>query len=240
MQGADAAPAAADARRPDIQPTTMFVHSNTTLYTVDDQDFELAEIGPFGPSAEDRITDLAVDPDGALFAISSDQVFEVDAQTGAATPVTSFDGGHNVAMTFLDSGDLLVSDKEGAVRRVGPQSGQVTELGAFGRGYGTAGDLVAIADGTMFAIAEDLEGDEGDPNVLVTIDPATGEIETVRGPIGFTEVFGCAYAGGKVYAFTRGGDIIQIDPATGAGTLVRSHPEVTFWGAGVSPLVGVE
>ena len=113
-------------------------------------------------------------------------------------------------------------------------------VGKFGGGYGTAGDLVAVSNGTMFAIAEDLEGEEGDSNVLVTIDPASGEVDEVIGPIGFADVFGCAYARGHVYAFTKGGDIIEVDRTTGAGSLKRSYAELTFWGAGVSPAVDVE
>jgi len=167
-------------------------------------------------------------------------VFAIDSETGEASLTTEFDGGLNVGMTFLDSGELLVAEKDGTVRKVDPQSGDVMMVGKFGGGYGTAGDLVAVSDGTMFAIAEDLEGDEGDSNVLVTIDPASGEVDDVIGPLGFADVFGCAYARGHVYAFTKGGDIIEVDRTTGAGTLKRSYGELTFWGAGVSPTVEVE
>jgi len=241
---------AADAEPPDVDrpdsgppvvtPTSMFVHSDTTLYAVDDQNFDLIHIGEFGLGEEDLITDLAVTPDGAVYAISSDNVFAIDSETGEASLTTEFDGGLNVGMTFLDSGELLVAEKDGTVRKVDPQSGDVMMVGVFGGGYGTAGDLVAVSDGTMFAIAEDLEGDEGDSNVLVTIDPASGEVDDVIGPLGFADVFGCAYARGHVYAFTKGGDIIEVDRTTGAGTLKRSYGELTFWGAGVSPTVEVE
>lgn len=241
--GVDAAPPTeptADSAPPEINPTSMYVHSDTTLYAVDDQNFDLLHIGEFGLGEEDLITDLAVTPDGAVYAISSDNVFEIDSGSGEAALTTEFDGGLNVGMTFLDSGELLVAEKDGTVRLVDPQSGDVMMVGVFGSGYGTAGDLVAVSDGTMFAIAENLEGEEGDSNVLVTIDPASGEVDQVIGPLGFADVFGCAYARGHVYAFTKGGDIIEVDRATGAGSLKRSYPELTFWGAGVSPTVDVE
>ncbi|HEU5056129.1 MAG TPA: hypothetical protein VFU21_06375 [Kofleriaceae bacterium] len=230
----------ADSAPPEITPTSMFVHSDTTLYAVDDQNFDLIHIGEFGLGDEDLITDLAVTPDGSVYAISSDNVFELAADTGEATLSTEFDGGFNVGMTFLDSGELLVAEKDGTVRSVDPDSGDVMMIGEFGGGYGTAGDLVAVSDGTMFAIAEEIGGEEGDSNVLVTIDPASGELDQVIGPLGFADVFGCAYARGHVYAFTKGGDIIEVDRMTGAGTLKRSYPELTFWGAGVSPTVDVE
>ena len=230
----------ADSTPPVINPTSMYVHSDTTLYAVDDLDFELIHIGEFGLGEEDLITDLAVTPDGAVYAISSDNVFEVASDTGEATLSTEFDGGLNVGMTFLDSGELLVAEKDGTVRRVDPESGDVMMVGKFGDGYGTAGDLVAVSDGTMFAIAEPLDAEEGDSNVLVTIDPEAGTVADVIGPIGFADVFGCAYARGHVYAFTKGGDIIEVDRMTGAGTLRRSYADLTFWGAGVSPTVDVE
>jgi hypothetical protein len=241
--GADAAPQEEeqpDSGQPEITPTSMFVHSDTTLYAVDDQNFDLIHIGEFGLGEEDLITDLAVTPDGAVYAISSDNVFAVDSESGEATLATEFDGGLNVGMTFLDSGELLVAEKDGTVRRVDPESGDVTMVGNFGSGYGTAGDLVAVSDGTMFAIAEDLDGEDGDPNVLVTIRPDNGQVDEIIGPIGFADVFGCAYARGHVYAFTKGGDIIEVDRTTGAGTLRRSYSDLTFWGAGVSPTVDVE
>ncbi|HEY8142487.1 MAG TPA: hypothetical protein VIG06_07450 [Kofleriaceae bacterium] len=230
----------ADSAPPVITPTSMYVHSDTTLYAVDDQDFDLIHIGEFGLGEEDLITDLAVTPDGAVYAISSDNVFEVASDSGEATLSTEFDGGLNVGMTFLDSGELLVAEKDGTVRKVDPESGDVMMVGKFGGGYGTAGDLVAVSDGTMFAIAEDLDGEEGASNVLVTINPADGKVDQVIGPIGFADVFGCAYARGHVYAFTKGGDIIEVDRTTGAGTLKRSYDDMTFWGAGVSPTVDVE
>jgi len=241
--GADSGPVTeptADSAPPEITPLSMFVHSDTTLYAVDDQSFDLIHIGEFGLGEEDLITDLAVTPEGAVYAISSDNVFEVASDTGEASLTTEFDGGLNVGMTFLDSGELLVAEKDGTVRRVDPESGDVTMVGKFGGGYGTAGDLVAVSDGTMFAIAEDLDGEEGDSNVLVTIDPAAGTVDQVIGPIGFADVFGCAYARGHVYAFTKGGDIIEVDRTTGEGTLKRSYSDLTFWGAGVSPTVDVE
>ena len=121
---------AADAAPPDVDPpdsgqvvvtpTSMFVHSDTTLYAVDDQNFDLIHIGEFGLGEEDLITDLAVTPDGEVYAISSDNVFAIDSETGEASLTTEFDGGLNVGMTFLDSGELLVAEKDGTVRRVDP------------------------------------------------------------------------------------------------------------------------
>ena len=61
-----------------------------------------------------------------------------------------------------------------------------------------------------------------------------------KGELGYGEVYGTSFANGKVYAFTSNGEVIEVDPATGNGTLVKTHADVSFWGAAVTPLVSVE
>ncbi len=215
----------------------MYVHTRDELFIVDDQVFSLLPIGPFA-NGED-ITDLAVAPSGNLFGISKTKLFAIDRNTGAAAFKADVGGVTNVGLTFLRDGNLLATDATGGVRKIDPDTGVVTEIGTFGGGYATAGDLVAVADGTMYAISDKGPvGDEQDNNVLLTIDTSTG-VATPIGQIGYGRVFGCAYANGKVYAFTAAGEIIEINRATGQGTLKRSFP-VSFWGAGVTPLVVVE
>jgi streptogramin lyase len=186
------------------------------------------------------MNDLAVTPDGALYTISSNALYSVEAATGKATFVADVPGVDNVGMTFLPDGTLLATDQAGGVRRVDPANGNVTEIGAFGGGYATAGDLVAVLDGTMYAISDmGPVGDEYDNNVLLTVDTATGVAAPV-GQIGYGRVFGCAYANGHVFAFTADGNLVEIDRTTGQGTLLRSYPGIAFWGAAVTPLVVVE
>jgi outer membrane protein assembly factor BamB len=223
----------------DPPPASMFVHTPDTLFTIDDESFELIEIGSFGLDASEPITDLAVTPDGNIYGITSDKLFAVDRGTGVATFIADVPGIENVGMTFLNDGTLLATDKAGGVRQIDPETGAVTEIGEFGNQFATAGDLVAVADGTMFAISDEgPNGNEQENNVLLTVDTSTGNAAAV-GQIGYGRVFGCAIANNAVYAFTEDGDVIEIDPSTGSGQLVRSHEQL-FWGAGVTPLVVVE
>ena len=235
---------------PDAPPVAenMFVHSPTTLYRIDDQSFDLVLLGPFGLGEEELITDLAVTPDGKIYGISQTALYSIDEATGAATFLADVPGEDNVGMTFLDDGTLLATDENGGVRRIDPVSGETSEVGHFGELYATAGDLVGVFGGNMYAISDKgPEGNEQDNNLLLTVDPETGKGFPV-GQIGYGRVFGCAVANGKIYAFTSPfrddpddppfGEVIEIDPVTGAGELVRSHP-VEFWGAGVTPLVVV-
>lgn len=229
-----------DGPRGDAEPEVaeMYVHTPDTLYIIDDKTFDLVLVGPFGLDADEKITDLAVTPDGNVYGISKDKLYSINADNGAATFVADVPGVVNVGMTFLDDGTLLATDKAGGVRRIDPQTGKVTEIGEFGSGYATAGDLVAVANGTMFAISDEgPNGDELDNNVLLTVDPKSGTAYPV-GQIGYGRVFGCAVANNAVYAFTDAGEVIEIDPVSGSGQLVRTHP-VEFWGAGVTPLVRI-
>lgn len=235
---------------PDAAPVAqnMFVHSPDTLYRIDDQSFDLVLIGPFGLDEEELMTDLAVTPDGNIYGISRTNLYSIDADTGAASHIAEVSSAANVGMTFLDDGTLLATDDTGGVRQIDPASGEVTEVGHFGELYATAGDLVGVFGGAMFAISDKgPEGDEQDNNLLLTVDPETGTGFPV-GQIGYNRVFGCAVANGKIYAFTSPfpedgegplGEVIEIDPVTGAGELVRTHP-VEFWGAGVTPLAIVD
>jgi hypothetical protein len=48
-----------------------------------------------------------------------------------------------------------------------------------------------------------------------------------------------AYWAGIVYGFTRDGQLLEIDPATGNGTMLRQDA-YNYWGAAVSPLAPIE
>jgi hypothetical protein len=78
-------------------------------------------------------------------------------------------------------------------------------------------------------------GDASSNNVLIRVDTSTG-VATAVGPIGFGDVWGLAYSNARVIGFTTGGQIVRIDPQTGAGALL-ADPGIMFWGAGQSPLV---
>jgi len=216
---------------------TIYAHEAQTLYTVDPTTFGLTTVGPF--AAGDDMTDLAITPDGQIYTISRTSLYKVDRQTAKATLLLSNISTSNVALTFLVDGTLIASDKAGLVRRIDPTNGMVTELGSYGSGFDTAGDLVVVSDGTMFGISSvGPLSMSGATNVLLKVNPQTG-VATGVGPIGFVGVFGIAYSNGRVLAFTNTGQIIRIDPTSGTGTLVKTHAGKIFYGAGTSPLVPI-
>jgi hypothetical protein len=215
--------------------TTVYAHSPSTLYRVDTTSYTVTRVGDF--NAGDQMTDLAVTPAGAVYTISFTALYSVNATTAKATLVANLSGSGNNSMTFLANGKLLVADSSGAVTQVDPTNGAQSSVGTFGSGFSSSGDLVGVASGIMYGISSTSQGggSASSNNVLLRVDTTTGQATAV-GPMGFGDVWGLAYAQSHVLAFTNSGQIIRIDPATGAGQLL-SNTGVQFWGAGQSPLV---
>jgi hypothetical protein len=216
------------------QPTTVD-GTIYDLYTVNPSGWVVTRIGPFANG--DQMTDLAVTPDGRVYGISFSTLYSVNKTTGKATRIGDVPGSSNNGLTFLPDGNLLASDSAGDLKRINPATGAVTDLGTFGNGLSSAGDLVAVANGTLYGVSATTAGggDGSGNNVLLRIDPATGHA-TVVGPIGYGNVWGLAYVNSTILGFTTGGQILRIDPQTGAGSVLATRG-VVWWGAGMSPLV---
>lgn len=233
---------------------TVYAHSDHVLYAIDLMAKSLVRIGPFNAPKvgknEDVITDLAVAPDNTIYVVSKTNLYTADPGDGHVTlvgPVTVC-GSDNVALTTTPDGKLYVADHMGAFCRIdiSVSPPKVEPIGMLGNNLALAGNLVAVADGTVYGTADRIGDTATDKNnLLVELDPATGTVKTTIGATNFPKLFGVAYALGKVFAFSHDGtgDVITIDPATGAGTLFNSFKDpstqqgIAFAGAGVSPEV---
>src|SRR5262249_39701339 len=156
---------------------------------------------------------------GNLYGVSYTALYQINKNTGHATYIGNIPGTSNVGLTFLAAGDLLASDADGEVKRINAATAMSTDVGNFQNGLSTAGDLVAVSDGTMYGVSATNPGgsNASSNNVLIRVDTSTGHATPV-GPIGFGDVLGLAYVSSKVIGFTQSGKIIQINPLTGAGT----------------------
>lgn len=240
---------------------TVYAHGDHVLYKIDLPMRTLVTVGPFdapmvprsgGGMAEDVITDLAVAPDDTIYAVSNTALYTASPTDGHVTrvgPVTAC-GTVGVALTFLPDGRLYTGDFMGAFCRVDPATSPptVTPIAMLSDGYALAGDLVAVADGTMYGTVYRL----GDPsgggaqanNLLARIDPTTGAV-TIVGSTGFPKLFGVAYQLGQVFGFTHDGSghVITIDPHAGAGSVYGTFTDpstgrgISFAGAAVNAMV---
>lgn len=237
---ADAAPAGADAAEPATRPDGgeapergfVFAHSNRTLYRVDADTLQIEEIGLIRFSdGINQLTDLAVDRRGNLVGISFREVYSVDPDTARATLVASLDRPFN-GLSFIPVGDdevLVGTAQDGTVFRIDPVTGVTTELGSFGGGIGSSGDVVGVFElGTLAtAIRDDWPTDH-----LVRIDPATGAATDIA-DTGVTHIWGLGFWRNRLFGFAEGGEFVVIDAATGETELIEDTG-IEWWGAAVT------
>jgi hypothetical protein len=224
---------------------TVYAHSNTVLYKVDFTTNNLVTVGSF--NVNDTMTDLAVAPDNTIYTVSKTNLYTASATDGHATLVSSIQtcGTDNVALSTTPDGKLWVGDGAGDFCQIDitTMPPTVKNIGKLGGTMALSGDLVGIGDGTLFGTALDTSSSTtAKNNLLVTIDPTTGMIITQVGQTGFPQLYGVAYAQGKVFGFTHDGTgrVITIDPKTGVGTLYKTFNDpttnkpISFSGAGVN------
>ncbi len=238
---------------------SVYAHSDNTLYVIDLTTKALNTVGPFnappaGSATHDVITDLAVAPDGTIWAVSETALYTASAADGHVTKQGSLAacGARAVALTFTPAGKLYTGDFKGAICPI-DTSGASPVVGApvtLSNGLALSGDLVAVGDGTVFGtlykLADAANHGTQASNVLGTIDLATGHV-TQLGATGFPKLFGVSFAHGMVIGFTHDGTghAVQLDPTTGAGSVYATfldpttHMGISFAGAGVNALVPI-
>lgn len=235
--------ATADAITP-VLTDKVYAHSADTLFEVDPNDLTVNIVAPFGwPSgyAFEQMTDIALDEAGHMVGVSFYHVFAVDKVTAACTHLaplsgSGFNGLSYVEGVGVDPGvpTLVGVDQAGSYVVIDPATGQSTNVGSYGGGHGSSGDLVFVRGAGAFATADHASYAS---DVLVRIDPSSGAA-TVIGETGFQDIWGLAYWGGQVFGFTDSGQFLLIDTDTGQSTLVESTA-YAFWGAGVTTVAPI-
>ena len=87
-------------------------------------------------------------------------------------------------------------------------------------GWVASGDI-AFVDGRMLVTATDVPSSETGSDQLVEIDLAAGTARLL-GPTGYPCIWAVAAFGPTLYGFTCAGDLLRIDPFTGAAERLRS------------------
>ncbi len=228
----------------------LFSHTGTDLYRLDPNTFELILVGPFntgGPS----INDIAIDKNDRMVGVSLFKLWSIDRTSGAATEISDFDGSTDgltsLAFVPLNEGDpnsaerLITIGASGNVYEVNSLTGATTLLGNLGLSSGSqiraGGDLVSVRGlGTFATVA--VGNTPTDPDCLATIDTTTWAATLVGATsTEFDKVFGLGYWGGRVLGFVDDGSgagtgrIIDIDTATGVGTLTETTSQRWFGAA---------
>jgi hypothetical protein len=216
----------------------VYAHSASQLYKIDPDTLDVTLVGSFAwPSgySGEQMTDVALDKDANMVGISFYNVYAVNKDTAACTRLAPLDREFN-GLSFIPGEEvgtgteiLVGAANDGTVWRVDKTTGQSTQIGSYGSGYGSSGDIVSV---TNFGTVATVTGGLGGTDKLVRVDPTTGAA-TLIGDTGVSSIWGLGFWKGKVYGFTDNNEFVLIDVNTGLATLVKTG-NVDWWGAGVT------
>ncbi len=212
---------------------TVYAHGPRILYSLHVGTHELRQIAYF--KLEGSVTDIALDQDGYIFAITGNQLFVCDALDATCFLLGNTQGG-SVGLSFLSpiatglSGDILVAQSGSNWSQLVLNESGVSRIdyGAFDQGISIAGDVFSIDNvGTYAAVYQN-----GHPKII-EVDPLTGSTTRIVQDLHRSAaVWGVAGWTDKIYLFTSAGHILLVHPETGHLDNLGKMP-FSFWGAGV-------
>lgn len=222
----------------------VYAHTASALYRVDPDTLDVQLVGDFdwGAISFDQMTDIAIDKTGQMIGISFTRVYRVDPSSAKTTLLSGSLSGQFNGLSFVPAemlgetgDDVLVGTRntDGRVFRIDPTNGITTEVGDMGN-FRSSGDLVAVAG---FGTAQTVVGASSD--VLALLAPQSFAANPIGAGTGFSQIWGVAFWGDKVYGFTNNGEFVLIDPNTGIATMVGNKPGLNWWGAAVTTLAPV-
>lgn len=196
-------------------------------------------IGPFTDNGAvvDGMVDIAIDNRGRLFGGDRGPgpdgpygIWRIDPSDGNSYLVCTVDV-ELVALAFTSDGVLVAGGGTDLVT-VDVDNGCDTDLLYRGT-WETSGDIVGLPDGLLYWT---VRGDDSDE--LVVVDPRT-RLSGFRGVISFERLYGLGYdeQEGRLYGFSANGDIVEIVPADGEGSLLAADGATPWWGATTNPVV---
>jgi len=194
------------------------------LYALDLSSGKATLIGAIGIP---NITDIACHA-ATLYGVHATQLLRLDASTGQAIVIG--DTGFTVdRLAAAPAGTLYgIGDKQ--VIAIDPATGAGTLIGDWQDESTFPAALAIAADGRVHAVLH-----QGAQCLLATLELTDGAT-TVIGDIGFTEVNGLAFCAERLYGVTGTGQLLAIDPTTGAGTLVaETNPQRPWRGLSSAP-----
>lgn len=196
------------------------VHDQFNLYEVDLPGGEERFLG----RVPLQLTDIALAPDGTLYGADGDNLVRVDLATMAFDTVMPVSSAFNGLDTSPD-GTIYGAANTG-IYRFDLVRRRSTLVASFPTGYASSGDLAFIGD-RLYATAVG-GGEIEDTLVEIGLD---GRPNRIVGVVGFHNIWGLAPRGEQLFGFSGGGEMMRIDIATGAATLIVERVVHGFWGA---------
>lgn len=185
-----------------------------------DKESNLWLIDPDGPSAQlvgatgiQSLTDLAIDENADMLAITRTDVYRIAPDTGVATSVREAAFDNQVAADAVTPGELVLGGGD-ELSIMTLASGNRNVVATLPNGYQFAGDIAVRDDGIAFVTAQQSSSEDSH---LMEMDPVSGQV-TDHGSLGAPRVFGLDFAcDGRLFGLIEGSlEVIEVDASTGA------------------------
>lgn len=203
--------------------------SNSALYVVDPTNGMTTLMGYTDVG---YITDIAFSANNFLYGITFTALYHLDPYSAEGTYIGSTGFSNLNGLVTSPEGIIYAANTSyGQFIRIDENTGRGTLIGEFGTGLSSSGDMIFADDGTLYATLNR----SGFANAwLATVDPDTG-VATLIGDIGFGDVWGLSIRDGIMYGVTPSGQLLEIDPASGAGTLLGTDAGIAHGGLTTTP-----
>jgi hypothetical protein len=240
-------------------PNTLYLFEPVTKQLTKIGDFDCLAGSPMIDIALDRSGAMygtsfhkffSIDPTTAKCTLIKEETVSVYYPNSLSfVPVGTIDPTKEVLVGYIESTFdgktykdtyVRIDTTTGSLTRIGQEGDLNPPAGIGGKYYDVAGDLIALINDNnkAFVVVEDDKytdaGAASTTNHLAEINPTTGTITKIIGPINQLKTYGFAYWAGKGYGFSEDGRITEINMATGASTTVLQLEAGTWYGAGVT------
>jgi outer membrane protein assembly factor BamB len=189
------------------------------LYTVDAATASTRLVGPVGVR---NVTDIAFHGP-TLYGVGFSQFLRLDPDTGSGS-VIGGTGFTTNGLAIATDGTIYAGTTAGELVTIDPGTGAGTLVGGFGSGLVSSGDLAFDSNDNLFGTLDPGTG----PVVLARIDRGSGTA-TVIGSTGLRELYGLAFHCCRLYAASSRGELVDVNVASGVGTVVGRNT-LTQWG----------
>jgi hypothetical protein len=227
---------------PSAQGGEVFGQSDDMLFRVDTLTNAVSKVGYFQGCT--HVADIALDQDSNIYASTGAALYYVETNSGRCSLIKT--GPFPNSLSFVPAGtfengvETLVGYQGNDYVKIDTKSGTVTKIGALGGGFESSGDIVSTKGGKTFVSVKG----PSCADCLIEVDPKTGAAAKNWGPIGKADVFGLAFWGGEVYAFTNTGEVLLVtfagDKITSKAIPITDAPAgLAFRGAGSTTVAPV-
>jgi hypothetical protein len=184
------------------------------------------------------LLDIAFSPGGTLFGVDIRNLYTIDVNTIdvatglLATTLVGSLGVTNVNALGFDSAGVLYGAQGNTLFTINTSTGAASPVGTGA--FSSAGDLDFFGN-TLF-----LSSTVPPPSTLVSLDPATAAATLPTSPVGFRNVLGIATdsVSSTLFGVTQDGEVLNLNTATGGGTLLFDTQLTNVLGAAIIPIPG--